>query len=293
MQALRNLKTIRGLLLFLLLCWPTLANAEIWVFFRSDIPLHVDTVEFLKSKTDQKLVFCPVGKTSFSFLESHPPQFAVVLGDAALQLALQMVWKVKILVALVDQPPTDPRVMFLNTHQPCVLQIKLLKALKPDLKTIWSPFVTERFAPCRKIESLAEETGVKIDIFRLSNPRELPGAMRVLSQPNTAVMIPPDPGIMNNAIIQSIFLASFRSQTPVVSFSESLVKQGAVFAHVLTPLNLATSLGEIINEALNKGQSLPSARSFERWELILNTTVLEKFKLQVPDEIKKSATRLY
>ncbi len=288
----RILKIIYAYLLLLLLCSSTPAVAEVWIFFRPDIPLHVDTIQQLKLKTNQSLVFCPVGKTSFSFLESRSPEFAVALGDAALKLASTMMWKVKILVALVDQPTDDSRILFLDTQQPHTKQLKLLKTIVPNLDTIWYPYITERFAPGSALKLAAEKEGLKIISNRLDNPRILPGALQALTQQPSAVIFPPDPQIMNNAIIQSIFLATFRSKTPVISFSEAMVKQGAAFAYTLSPENLAQAIAEIMNESVEKTNSQQLIRVFDRWNLILNLTILEKFKLPISDQTKKSAFKL-
>lgn len=281
-------------LLFVMNGWAVQAQAtEVWVFFRPDIPLHVDTVKHLKGITQENLVFCPVGKTSLSFLESRPPACAVVLGDAAQHLALSMLWKVKILVTLLDQPTEDKRIVYLNTNQPVALQIQLLKSLRRNLETIWYPYVSERFAPDEAFQKAASSAGVAIKSSSLDDPRSLPAALRYLNLGNTAAILPPDPGIMNDAIIKSILLASFRSHTPIAGFSEGMVRQGATFAYVLSPENLAESISEKINELVKDQHSLAPRSDFERWDLILNATILEKFNLVVPDEVREKAKKIY
>ncbi len=281
-------------LLFVLCGWQVQAqSAEVWVFFRPDIPLHVDTVDHLKRVTKENLVFCPVGKTSLSFLESRPPACAVVLGDAAQQLALSMLWKVKILVTLLDQPAADKRVLHLNTEQPVALQIQLLRALRKNLKAIWYPYISARFAPDITLDKAAAMTGVTINSSQLDDPRSLPTALRIFNVSNTAAILPPDPQIMNDAIIKSILLASFRSRTPIAGFSEAMVRQGAAFAYVLTPENLAMAISEKIDEMVKDQHALVPTSDFERWELILNMTILQKFELKVPEEIRLKAKKIY
>lgn len=293
MQTVRRQKILIGVIAILLLCLPSLASAEVWIFFRPDIPLHMDTVNSLKSLSRHKLVFCPVGKTSFSFLESKPPEFAIALGDAALQLSLHMAWNIDILTALIDSPPADSRTIFLDTRQPYAMQMQLLKSLAPETKTVWYPYVASRFAPDSDLEKVIMETGMQIDSHQLSDPRTLPSALRDFGQPGKAALLPPDPGIMNDAIIQAIFLASFRAHNPVVSFSESLVKQGSAFAYVLSPQYLATAINEIMNESMKSRPGSSRARQFDRWQLILNVTVLDKLRIKVPGQIKKSAAKLF
>ncbi|PKL38761.1 MAG: hypothetical protein CVV41_22095 [Candidatus Riflebacteria bacterium HGW-Riflebacteria-1] len=293
MQSVRRQEILIGVLAILLWCLPSLAGAEVWVFFRPDIPLHIDTVKGLQSLTNHRLVFCPVGKTSFSFLESKPPDFAIAFGDTALQLAMQMAWNINIVSTLIDSPPDDSRIIFLDTRQPYAQQIQLLKSLAPGIKNIWYPYATPRFAPDDEIDKAIKAAGLQIDSHRLSNPRALPLALREFGQPDTAALLPPDPGLMNNAFIQAILLTSFRAHAPVVSFSESLVKQGAAFAYVITPESLAESINDIMTETIKNRPTKQMIRQFDRWQLILNVTVLDKLHIQIPERVKKSATRLY
>lgn len=267
--------------------------AEVWVFFRPDIPLHVATLNHLKEKTEHDLVFCPVGKTTFSFLESRPPACAVVLGDAAQQLALSMLWKVKILVTLVDQPSADKRVVFLNTSQPAALQIEMLKNFRKDLAVIWYPYVSERFAPDAGLSEAATANGVRIEACRLADPRKLPKALHSLNATDTAAILPPDPGIMNDAIIKAILLSSFRSRTPVAGFSDAMARQGAAFAYILSPENLAGALSEHIDEIVENRQLPDQHKVFKPWHLILNVTVLEKLNFSVPENIRHQAKKIY
>ncbi len=280
-------------ILLLMLILPGIASAEVWVFFRTDIPLHVDTVNHLKEKTTHELVLCPVDKTTFSFLESQPPECAIALGDAAQQLALSMLWKVKILVTLADKPSTDKRIIFLDTDQPADLQLEMLRELRRDLAVVWYPYVSERFAPNQALKSAATALKIRIDACTLDDPRNLPAGLKALGAADTAIILPPDPGIMNDAIIKAILLASFRTQTPIVGFSEAMVRHGAVFAYVLSPENLAESLNAMLTDMVRDRHSVKPRQNFNRWNLILNTTVLEKFDLSLSEELRRKAIKRY
>lgn len=294
----RNTKAIfraflLGIVFSVLLAQAGYAAAEVWVFFRSDIPLYSATIQELSSQAKWSQVLCPVGKTSFSFLESHPPDMAIAIGEAGLQLALSMKWDVPILAALIDDPPTDPRVKFLDTRPPYAMQLRILKQLAPDIDTGWYPYVSEKFAPCNDLKQAADSARTKIITNRLDDPRSLPETLHILTRQQCAVLLPPDPRIMNDAIIGSIFLAAFKSRSLVVGFSEALVKRGAAFAYVLSPETLALALAEMIKETSDKGRSNSPIRRFNKWSLILNSTILEKLKFQIPDKVKNSAEKIF
>lgn len=269
------------------------AEQEIWVFYRPDIPLYADTVKELLARHGARLVSCPVGRVSASFLESRPPRWAIALGDSALQRALAMPWQVPILAVFIDQTTIDPRVMLLEVRQPHELQFATLHRLQPAITRIWYPYLTERFAPGPPLQRAAANARLQVVAERLSDPRRLPEALRLLADPAVAVLLPPDPGLMNSAFLEALFLTAFRSHTLVIGFSESLVRQGAAFAFVMAPTNLATSLSEIL-EAPPSEENWPGpTRLFHRWNLAINRTVLGKLGLEVPADLLASASRLF
>ena len=269
------------------------AGPEVWVFYRPDIPLYAETFRHLADGTGRNVVPCPVGRTTTSFMESHPPDLVVALGEAGLQRALTVPWPAPIVAVFVDQPPADPRVCLLEAPQPHAQQVALLARLAPTCDTLWYPYAGERFAPGPALQRAAATAGMRIIADRLDDPRGLPQALQHLAHQRTAALLPPDPGLMNTAVVQAILLAAFRSQTPVVGFSEALVKQGAAFAYVLTPEQLAATLADIVDHPPADGRWPKPVRLFSRWSLAINATVIGKLGLALPDEVRAAADRRY
>ncbi|NLI75146.1 MAG: hypothetical protein GX442_01735 [Candidatus Riflebacteria bacterium] len=269
------------------------ADPEVWVFFRPDIPLYAETLRHLADLPDRTIISCPVGKTSASFVESHPPDLVITLGDAGLDRALDMPWQSPIVAVFATHPPTDRRVCFLEAPQPHSLQLKVLTSLAPACKTLWYPFAGDRFAPGPALRQAAARAGLDIIAHRLDDPRALPGALQHLASPRTAALLPPDPEIMNTAFVQAVLLAAFRSRSPVIGFSETLVKQGAVFAYVLSPEQLAATLADIIDHHPGQGPCPVASHFFTRWNLVVNATVIGKLGLALPEDVRSAATRLH
>jgi hypothetical protein len=269
------------------------AEEEIWVFYHPDIPLYADTLKELIARHGPRLVPCPVGRVSASFLESRSPRWAIALGDTALQRALAMPWQVPILGVFIDQTTVDPRVMLLEVKQPHELQFATLLRLQPAISRIWYPYTTERFAPGPSLQRAAANARLQVVAEQVSDPRRLPEALRQFADPAMAVLLPPDPGLMNSAFLDALFLAAFRSHTLVIGFSESLVRQGAAFAFVMTPANLATALSEILQDPPSEESWPGPTRLFHRWNLAINRTVLGKLGLEVPADLLASASRLF
>lgn len=269
---------------------PAFSESETWVLYRSDIPLYREIARCLQENRRVRIVPCPIESLSVSYIESHTPTAIIALGDAGLKRALQISWIVPIITTLVDAVPSDERVQLLSTNQPIELQIALLQRLLPRLKRIWIPSIDPRYAPSAEgIHGLS--TGVvDIDTRSIPTPRDLLPALRSLEPGNSAIILSPDPGLMNEATLQSIFLTSFQKQCPVVGFSEGLVKKGAVAAFVLAPEQVASELLEFAGSLIGKRSR--ENRTFTGWRLILNRTVLEKLGVPFPADLASTAFKL-
>lgn len=268
---------------------PCRANTEVWVFFRSDIPLYPAVVKRLELSLKRQLVSCPIEKTSSSFIDSHSPKMAIALGEAGLKRALTMTWNVPVLALFAGQDSDDSRVVDIQIPQPHQRQIELLKKLHPGLRTIWYPFAGDAFKPSPSLEKAVTAAGLELTVHRLQDPRTLPGALRILDTQTAATILPPDPALMNDAVIRPIMLAAFRSQTAVVGFSEGIVKQGAAFAYVFTPDRLGAYLADLI---VGYDARTPVER-FENWDLVLNATILDKLHLAPSEEIRSAAAKVF
>lgn len=277
------------LALFCMAVLPCRAETEIWAFFRSDIPLYLAVVQQLEARLKRQFVSCPVEKTTSSFIDSHSPTIVIALGEAGLKRALTMPWNVPILTLFDGGTEQDSRVVAIDIFQPHHLQVELLKKLHPGLKKIWYPYASEDFKPASTLQKAAAEAGLEIVSNRLQDPRTLPEALHVLDTPTAATILPPDPGLMNDAVTRPIMLAAFRSQTPVVGFSEGIVKKGAAFAYILAPERLAAWLGDVVT-AYDPRHPL---RPFENWDLILNATILDKIHLSPSAEIRSAAVKVF
>lgn len=268
---------------------PCRAEPEVWAFFRSDVPLYLAIVQQLEARLKRQFVSCPVEKTTSSFIDSRSPSIVIAFGEAGLKRALTMTWNVPILSVFDGDEGHDSRVVPIEISQPHHLQVRTLKKLNPGLKTIWYPYAGEDFKPAPTLEKAAQEDGVKLVVNRLQDPRSLPEALRALDASTVATILPPDPGLMNDAVTRPIMLAAFRSQSVIVGFSEGLVKKGAGFAYVLTPERLAAWLDDVVTKYDHRSP----VRKFENWSLILNATILDKLRLSLPADVRNAADKVF
>ncbi|MFZ2959637.1 MAG: ABC transporter substrate binding protein [Candidatus Ozemobacteraceae bacterium] len=279
---------------WLVCCLPIFAVSELWVLFRSKIPLHAETAAKMASMGKHHVILCPLEMLSASFLESRPPALVIAFGDSALQKALTMQWNVPIIGTFIENNLSDQRIYRFDTRQPSDLQIDLLVRLRKDLRHIWYPWSSQAFAPTQELKDAVGAAGLGLLLCQLDNPGNLPGALKAFTAENCAGILPPDPRLVNNAIIPSIFQESFRYKKPIVGFSESMVRQGAVFAFTMAPEELASGLLKYTDDLLRSPKTeAERSRKFSGWQLLLNVTVMKKIGLDPPEDVRRKAAKIF
>lgn len=284
-------------LILVFLAFSTVLEAtsrEVWVLYRSEIPLFREICRLIPPTQGFKPVFCPTEKISRSFLESRPPDLIIALGESGVKKALETQWEVPIITAFVDQPPDDPRVRFLDLHQPHARQMELLRRCGGTWKSLLYPYSSEKFAPSPDLIAESGKQGFSLRPLHLDSPKKLPEFLRLMGEFPSPVLLPVDPEIMNSAVFPAILREGLRWSVPLVGFSEAIVQGGALFAFAVVPPKAARELIDYAKDcASTGGGEAIRFRKFESWALYLNQTLAKKLNLLFPAELLRAAEKVY
>ena len=110
----------------------------------------------------------------------------------------------------------------------------------------------------------------------------LPELKRLLGE-SDALLAVPDPLIYNRNTIQSILLTSYRHQVPLLGFSPSYVKAGAIAAVFSVPEQIVQQAAEIIQH-LAAERRLPLPQSPRYFSVGVNAQVARSLGLGLDDE---------
>lgn len=125
----------------------------------------------------------------------------------------------------------------------------------------------------------------ELALEEVSGSREVVPALEGLLRPGGVLLSFADPVVYNRDTVKSILLTSFRYRVPVVGFSRSYVRAGAVAAVYSTPEQIGEQLGQLLADAL-RGPSWP-LEDLARpalWSLALNRRVARSLGLDLPRE---------
>jgi putative ABC transport system substrate-binding protein len=109
-----------------------------------------------------------------------------------------------------------------------------------------------------------------------------------------ALVLIPDVSLLTAAVMEQMFLYSFRKNIPLLGISESNVRQGSLYALVFEPAGLGRQLGEMAAAVLNGAGAGSIAQAAPRtYNLYLNMATARKMGIPVPDELVRRAKKVY
>jgi ABC-type uncharacterized transport system substrate-binding protein len=125
----------------------------------------------------------------------------------------------------------------------------------------------------------------ELALEEVSATREVVPALEGLLRPGGVLLSFADPVVYNRETVKSILLTSFRYRVPVVGFSQSYVRAGAVAAVYSTPEQIGEQLGGLLADLLGApSRHLEELVRPARWSLALNRRVARSLGLDLPRE---------
>ena len=95
----------------------------------------------------------------------------------------------------------------------------------------------------------------------------------------------PDPQVFNRNTAQSLFLTSYRYRVPVLGYSQSLTRAGALLSLHSSPAQIGRQAAEWINQALNAGPvRLPPPAHPAYFDVSINEQVARSLGFVLPPE---------
>lgn len=176
--------------------------------------------------------------------------------------------------------------------QPLTRQLAFLRVLLPSLRELAVVYGPESIALDDALRAAAADQRIVVNAHVSAPDTEINGAVTDLLRRSEALLALPDAAVYNRYNVQSILLASFRARRPVIGFSESWVRAGALASVHATPAQLGTDLGGVVAAWLADRGELPPARASRLWSIGVNRQVAFSLGLNVaPDAVLEQRLR--
>ncbi len=153
-------------------------------------------------------------------------------------------------VLFVDQPLNR----FVNLAQIAFPSIKTLGCMHSNVSA-------------KHMDDLMQVTAahkIQLNDVALQSGRRLTKILDKLMLDSDVVLALPDPFLFNRRSVQSLLLASLRRKTPLIAYSESYVKAGALLALYSSPEQIGQHTAELVN-CIMEGCAVDSQENYPRY----------------------------
>lgn len=229
------------------------------------------------------------------FLRADPGQLLVAVGAGAMEALAQKNLPQPVLSVLVPRAAFektarqggragDPRnFSAITLDQPWARQFALIRHALPGrtkVGILLSPNSTELASA---LSAAARAAGFVAIIEMVGGEADLLPALKRLLGESDVLLAVPDPLIYNRNTVQSILLTTYRHQVPLLGFSSSYVKAGAIAAVFSVPEQIGQQAAEMIQRLVAE-RRLPPPQPPRYFSVGINAQVARSLGISLDDE---------
>lgn len=226
------------------------------------------------------------------------PQLVVAVGKTASTLVSHSRYIAPVLYTLISRdthrllPPT-PHASALYIDQPIARTLGLIRSALPEVHRISTLLGPQSQGLGEAIETAAQALSLEAHLHRIDRARELNTALYQAFNEGEVFVSFPDPLVVNRQTAKNIILSAYLKHIPIVGYSESLVKAGALMAVYSTPRQLAVQAAQISTRLLTEPDTLRQGPFYpEDFSVAVNYQVARAFGLNIDSQERLKARLL-
>jgi len=186
------------------------------------------------------------------------------------------------LSACCIDPKTAHSALYLD--QPMGRYFALARQLFPDSKRVGVLFGPDTAGLEAEVRNKAKGLGLSLASGSVDSSDDVGPALGTLLDSTEVLLAMADPVIFNNRTIYGVLLSTYRNRVPVIAYSESFVKAGAVAAVFTSAESVGTELAHMIHPVTrNRKARLPPPRFPRHVDVVVNRQVARSLGLTLPD----------
>lgn len=177
-------------------------------------------------------------------------------------------------------PPASP-VSAILLDQPASRQAAFLRQLLPGRKRVGLLTSSQTKSQQGDFRKAVERAGLNLQGELVEHEGLLLSALESLLPRVDVLLAIPDGTLYQRQTIKPLLITAYRHQRPVIAFSASFVRAGALAALYSTPQQIAAQTASLLR---SRGTRLPPPAGPDDFSISINTSVAEALGLTLPDE---------
>ncbi|GAB4400753.1 MAG: hypothetical protein OHK0048_16330 [Rhodoferax sp.] len=169
----------------------------------------------------------------------------------------------------------------LYLDQPLRRQLGLIRLALPEVSRVGVLLGPESTGQAAELRAAARERGLVLQEARVAEAQSLYPTLRTLLEDSQVLLALADPLVYNSTNLQNILLTAWRARVPMVGFSPSYVRAGALLGIYTTPEQAGRQAAKLVLAALH-GRGLPSTpQEPDDFEIEINAAVARTLNLSL------------
>jgi ABC-type uncharacterized transport system substrate-binding protein len=168
--------------------------------------------------------------------------------------------------------------------QPFSRQMTLIKNILPESKKIGVLLGPTSSQYADHLKEVGEENGLSIMEQNVYREDDLIPKLKNVLETSDALMAVPDPFIYRRETVQPILLTSYRHQKPIIGYSQSYVRAGALAAVYSSSKQLAKQAAEIALKSQQTPSLLPPPQAPKYFSILVNHQVARSLNLTLKSD---------
>lgn len=270
--------------------------ATMLIVLSDDSAVYLEAASAIEREVGNKhkTVRVMADRLAMSSLDMNDVKLVLAVGVKAAESASTQIERTPMLAVLVPRDwylksgrsvlsENDRNVGAVVLDQPYHRQLRLIKETLPRAAKVGVIVSQANSAQLAEVEQAARSARLSISSAVINSADDLVGAMEKVLPDADALLAVPDPIALNRNTIQSLLITSYRYRDPVIGFSKSLSRAGALVSLYSTPAQIGQQAGEIALRAV-MGARLSVLYWPKYFSITLNTHVARSLELDTPSE---------
>jgi ABC-type uncharacterized transport system substrate-binding protein len=173
----------------------------------------------------------------------------------------------------------------LITTQPTCRNILLVKAIDPGWDSIAVLSSRNSLDTAAELTRCAIQQNINLQVYAISDDSDLLKTLETAVENNKVLLAITDPLIYNSHSVKNILLTAYRHRKPVIGYSGSFVRAGAVAAIYTSAQYTGYTAAELISDFLqNSWQFDKNIYKPDDFSVIVNRQVASSLEIVLPSE---------
>ncbi len=227
-------------------------------------------------------------------IKARNPKAILAVGTRAAELSHKEIKDIPIVYCMVIGPEklgiSGNNIAGVAMEVSSAKQISNFKSALPSLKNIGVVYDPENSS--QRVEEgrkASQNLGMKLTEKTVSSPKEVPDAFRDLVGTVDAIWLLPDTTVLTKASFNFILNTTMEKKIPLLAFSDSLVKGGALLSFSTDYRDVGKLAGRLVKKILSGVAPNTLSLASPEGELTLNLHIADFLGIKFKEEIKRKA----